>query len=580
MTIWQTVQRSQRAGRFGRSLERPIRLATGLILFSYATSHFINHAFGIRSIDAMQEASIVLLQPWQTDIGRLVLYTAFFAHGALGLTALYRRRHLRIPLSELWQLVLGLTIPLLLIPHAGSVALGGTLYGLEFNYARLLYQFWVASWDNALPRQYVLILVVWIHGCIGIRAWLRPKPWYPGVVPLLASLATLVPVLALIGVTNAGFDIRDAVARDPAGAIRFVIAPPGTAAADSSAALGRVVDAMLYAYVGLVVGLIGFRGLRDWHARSFRAVRIAYPGNRVVVVAPGFTVLEASRWGGIPHAAVCGGRGRCSTCRVRVVVGAESLPAPRGAELQTLDRIKAPVDVRLACQIRPEHDITVEPLVPAGEDAPGAARFDAAIAGGQELEIAALFVDMRDSTRLATNRLPYDALFLFDRYIQAVTAAVRDNGGHVTSIAGDGVMSVFGVTGTPVEAARNGCKAALDIWTALDALNTELAAELDTPFRVGLGLHLGVSVVGWMPSAGARALQFLGDTGNIAAKLEAETKRLDCTVVASVAALTRVAPLPAAVVRSSVMVAGRARSIPVVVFRARDELSGLIAAQS
>src|SRR5262249_10576968 len=154
------------------------------------------------------------------------------------------------------------------------------------NYARLLYQFWVASWDNALPRQYLLIIVVWLHGCLGIRAWLRPKPWYPAYVPVLASLATLVPVLALIGFTNAGFDIRDAVARNPAGAIRFVIAPPGTPAGESSEALGRIVDLMLYAYVGLVVGLVGFRGLRDWHARRFRAVRISYPGGRVVVVPP------------------------------------------------------------------------------------------------------------------------------------------------------------------------------------------------------------------------------------------------------------------------------------------------------
>jgi adenylate cyclase len=579
MTIWQGIQRSQRVGRFG-PLERPLRLTSGLVLFCYATMHFTNHAFGIRSIDAMQEASAVLLAPWQTDIGRLVLYSAFFTHGALGLTALWRRRHLRIPLSELWQLVLGLTIPLLLIPHAGSVALGETVYGLELSYPRLLYQFWVTSWDNALPRQYLLILVVWIHGCIGVRAWLRPKDWYPHYAALLASLATLVPVLALIGLTNAGFDMLEIVARDPAGASRFVIAPPGTAAAAKSEAVGRIVDLMLYSYVALVVGLLGFRPLRDWHARRFRAVRIAYPGGRVVVVAPGFSVLEASRWAGIPHASVCGGRGRCSTCRVRILVGGETLPAPRSTELQTLDRIKAPANIRLACQIRPDHDITVEPLVPVGEEAAGAARFEAAIGGGQELEIAALFVDMRDSTRLATNRLPYDALFLFDRYIQAVTAAVRDNGGHVTSIAGDGVMSVFGVNGNAVEAARSGCKAALDIWTALDALNSELAAELGAPFRVGIGLHLGVSVVGWTPSAGTRALQFLGDTGNIAAKLEAETKRLDCTVLASVAALTRFAPLPVAVVRSNVTIAGAARPIPVVVFRERDELRGLIAPQA
>ena len=68
--------------------------------------------------------------------------------------------------------------------------------------------------------------------------------------------------------------------------------------------------------------------------------------------------------------------------------------------------------------------------------------------GGRELQIAAMFVDLRESTRLATGRLPFDALFIFDRYIQVVTQAIRRNGGHATSIAGDGVMSVFGVDET------------------------------------------------------------------------------------------------------------------------------------
>ena len=81
-------------------------------------------------------------------------------------------------------------------------------------------------------------------------------------------------------------------------------------------------------------------------------------------------------------------------------------------------------------------------MLPAVASSPGAARYGAALEGGRELEILALFVDLRESTRLATGRLPYDTLFIFDRYIQAVTAAVRQNFGHVTSIAGDGVMSV------------------------------------------------------------------------------------------------------------------------------------------
>src|SRR5712672_1399716 len=116
-----------------RRLERPARLTTGLILFAFAASHLLNHA---RSI---------LLAPWQTDRGLLVLYTSFLVHGLLGLYGLHRRRHLRLPASEAWQLGLGLTIPLLLIMHAGGIRIGTSFYGREFGYGRVLYAYWVAE---------------------------------------------------------------------------------------------------------------------------------------------------------------------------------------------------------------------------------------------------------------------------------------------------------------------------------------------------------------------------------------------------------------------------------------------------
>src|SRR5262249_16190948 len=136
--------------------------ATGLILFAFATSHLINHAFGIRSVDAMQAASAVLLAPWQTSAGLIVLYTAFFAHGLLGFYGLYRRRHLRMPANEAWQLALGLTIPFLLISHPVGIRLGEFQYGRELGYLPILNKFWVVSPDFALPRQLLLLLVLWI----------------------------------------------------------------------------------------------------------------------------------------------------------------------------------------------------------------------------------------------------------------------------------------------------------------------------------------------------------------------------------------------------------------------------------
>lgn len=560
----------------GQPIVRPLRLATGLTLFSYATSHLINHALGVHSIVTFQAAGLVLLKPWQTVPGHFILYTAFVVHIGLGLYALYRRRHLRIPPTEFWQLALGLAIPVLLIPHALAIALGKSFYGLEFGYPRELYEFWVLSPGFKLPRQYLLVVAVWIHGCIGIRAWLRPKAWYPRATAPLAALATLLPVVALIGFTNAGLDLREALVRDPAIATHYLIAQPETQAAQSLASLRRGLDAISLTYLVLVAGTFGLRLLRDWHARRFQSIRIVYPGPRVVRVASGFSVLEASRWAGIPHASVCGGRGRCSTCRVRVISGGETLHPPTAVERVTLVRIGAPANVRLACQIRPSADLAIEPLVAAAAAQTSAARYDAAVEGGKELEIVALFVDLRESTRLANGKLPYDALFIFDRYIQAVTSAVRQNKGHVTSIAGDGVMSVFGAGGDALDATRGACTAALQIWSALDALNDELAAELSAPLRVGIGLHLGMAVVGVIGTHEHRSLQFLGDTGNIAAKLEQHTKQLDCVVVASAPVLAQLKnPLPATMT-ASVSIADR--DIQVAFFKRQSQLQRLLAA--
>jgi adenylate cyclase len=301
---------------------------------------------------------------------------------------------------------------------------------------------------------------------------------------------------------------------------------------------------MTWSYLGLAVATFAMRLARDWHARRFRAVHITYPDHRVVTVPLGFTLLEASRWAGIPHASACGGKGRCSTCRVRIIAGAENLPPAAEAEVRTLARIAAPPDVRLACQLRPQGDVRIDPIVRAAGDAlSGAVRFDAAAMGGAEMDVAALFVDLRESTRLAAGRLPYDALFLFDRYIQVITSAVRAHRGHVTSVAGDGVMAMFlDSASRTAQFSRDAFSAALQLWEGVDALNQELAAELRQPLRIGIGLHVGPAVVGTIASAGLSSLQFLGDTGNLAAKFQAETRRIDCTLIASVEAVALVAP--------------------------------------
>jgi adenylate cyclase len=560
-----------------RARLRKLRLWTGQVLFLYTFMHFLNHAFGIRSVEAMQAAARVLLSPWQTVPGQILLCGALLIHAGLGLRAFYRRRHLRIPATEAVQLSLGLIIPLLLIAHGVGVRYAESVQGLDIDFDRVVYAYWVADPFFGLPRQFLLLIVVWIHGCIGIRAWLRSKSWYARAVPALTALATLVPVLAILGFINAGLDMRELAAASPELLSPHVVYVPGSEQAEKGAAVGRFVDRLTLAYALLLAGVVGLRAARDWHAARFRSVRITYPGGRVVTVPVGYSVLEASRWGGIPHASVCGGRGRCSTCRVDVMAGGESLPPPGPDELRLLSRIGAPPSVRLACQIRPESDLAVVPLVHSQTPTlQGEAALGMPAGGRREARVAALFVDLRQSTRLADDRLPYDTLFIVERYIQAVSAAVQECGGQVTNVAGDGVMSVFSGKGSPEAAGRDAFRAALKLWDGVDALSGQLREELSEPLRIGIGLHVGVAVIGVGWEGGIDGMPFLGDTGNVAARLEAQTKRLDATMVASREAVTLVARNGDLPEFTTVMLPGKQEPMEAACFRASGELREIL----
>ncbi len=556
---------------------RKLRLWTGQILFVYATCHLLNMAFGIRSIEAMRAAGTVLLAPWQSAPGATLLYGALLLHAGLGLHAFWRRRHLRIPAVEKMQLFLGLAIPLLLIAHAAAIRYGEIAYGLTVGFDRVLYQLWVAVPTTGLPRQYLLMIVVWIHGCIGIRAWLRTKTWYAGAVPVLASLASLVMVLSLLGFTNAGLDMRTIAETDPSAVPPYTVSATDVGVAGALMRVNRVTDGLTLSYIVLLGGVAGLRAARDWHASRFRSVRLTYPGGNVVTVPSGFSVLEASRWAGIPHASVCGGRGRCSTCRVDVVAGAEGLAPAGPEERRLLDRIGAPESVRLACQLRPGQDIAVVPLVSA-DATPRQQAADLGLPSGgrREVQVAALFVDLRQSTRLSDDRLPYDALFIVERYINTVSAAVRDWGGEVTNVAGDGIMSVFGARATQPRFARDAFRAADAIWEGIDSLNRELAQELSEPLRFGMGLHVGPAVVGLRWDGGMDGMPFLGDTGNVAARLEAQTKRLGCVLVASREAVEMIAGGARLPEFTTVVLPGKQDPVAASCFAARDELGATI----
>lgn len=508
---------------------RQLRLTTGLILFTFVTTHLLNHALGLVSLDAMEAGRWWFTAFWRSAPGTALLYGAVLTHIALAFWALYQRRHLRLPAADAWQLGLGLVLPVLLVSHVVGTRVAHEAYGYRDSYSLVTLTLWELRPDVG-ARQVLVIALAWIHGCIGLRASLRLRPWYPRAVYALFGAALLVPVLAALGFVQGG---REAAARAHAAGGPAVVQRAADAPSSAEAAvLDRLREGLLWTYGALLVGVIVARAGRDWRARRGGTVRLRYPGGREVQIVPGFSVLEASRLAGIPHASVCGGRGRCSTCRVRVDRGGEALAPPTEAERRVLRRVGAPPNVRLACQLRPTRDVDVVPLLPVTATARDGER-RSATASGQEQEVVVLFADIRGFTRLAERKLPYDVVFFLNRYFESVGAAVEQAGGVANQFTGDGVMALFGVNGTSEEGSRQALAAAALLHERVAELSRSLAGEIDTPLRIGVGIHIGPAVVGRMGYKTADYLTAVGDTVHVASRLEQLTKDFDAALVIS-----------------------------------------------
>ncbi len=509
---------------------RGTHLAAGLVMLSYVTSHLLNHTLGVVSLDAMEQARRVFIDPWTTLPGTLVLTVAVLVHLGSALWVTYNRRSLKMPAWQWTQLILGLSVPALLVEHALATGGAAAQFGTNPTYAFVLAEFWhFAPWKGTL--QALLLIAAWAHACFGLHHWLKVRSWYPAWQPILLAIAILIPAAALLGFVSAGVDVARKT-MDPAWIQEMVreLRYPG-------AAMNRYVEMgtrfWLVFYAALIVLTFAGRWVRIKVQQSRRGVRVAYPDGRRVLVPPGGSVLETSRAGGIPHASVCGGRGRCSTCRILILdAGDGAINVAAEAEEKVLNRLNLPDNVRLACQTRPSADITVEPLLPPDvsvRDAMQPGKFQ----HGQEIEIAVMFADLRGFTKMSESRLPFDVVFLLNRYFKSMGMAITDAGGRVDKFIGDGIMALFGVDGDPDAAAGAAIEAARKMGHELELLNESLKNDLSEPLRLGIGIHMGPAIVGTMGYGEAAGLTAIGDTVNTASRLEGLTKEAGCQLIIS-----------------------------------------------
>jgi adenylate cyclase len=509
---------------------RQVRIACGVVLFTYLVSHFLNHALGNISVDAMAIGLRYHILFWQFPPVGMVFYTAALVHAGLGIWALYARRQFRWKAIEPLQLVLGLSIPALIIAHIAGVRLGQALYGQEKLYPQVFYAYWVV-WPYKMWLMFAVLIVAWVHGCIGLYFWLRMKAFYRRAAPFLLAAAVLLPTLAMLGLYQGGRSVVDDSDTAEWRADNLSQRQVGTLAQQD--VLEDITDYFLVGYLGLIGLVLLARGARALNERRGGMISLSYGNGRTVRVPRGLSVLEASLRYNVPHASVCGGRARCSTCRIRVIGDCTSLPEPSKREAFVLNRVgAADPSIRLACQLRPTADLSFFQLfMPHAMSANAHASHPHRI--GQERYLVSMFVDMRGSTQLAESRLPFDTVFIVNRFLGAVSQAVIACGGQPNQFVGDGELALFGLHAGAQTACRQALRAAAMIAANVEELNRFLEHDLTEPIRFGIGIHAGEVIVGDIGYRDHMVFTALGDAVNVAARLQDMTKSLACEAILS-----------------------------------------------
>ena len=506
---------------------RDLRMISGIVMLLYLASHLANHALGLISLDTAEVVLAGVVGFWRNPVVTVVLYGAAGVHVALTILSVFERRTLRLPATELLRIALGFWLPVMLIGHAITTRLEYELIAAPSTYARVVSDLWTrdAEWQHM-----GLLAPGWLHGCLGLNFAFGSRPFWRRYRFVLFAVALLLPVLSALGFVEMGRELARQRHISSEGAA--VTEPEASNGTNISPEVGAIVapwrTGLLWGYLGLIGLAFTARGARNLlERRQGKVVTITYP-DRIVRVPRGWSVLEASRAFHIAHVSSCGGRARCSTCRVRVVTGADSCPSPEVDERATLERIKADPDLRLACQLRPRNDISIIPLTRSGElvNRRKVAPLEA------DRDVVILLCQFSNRSVLECDHLAHDVLFVFTRYAESACSAINDASGTVSYVGHDCICAVFGLHGGLARASRQALTAANEIGQALDDLNGGLDQRWGCKAKIVISIHAGFAALSHI-GQGVDTVIAAGPAMEIAEELGSQALRVDKTFAIS-----------------------------------------------
>lgn len=160
--------------------------------------------------------------------------------------------------------------------------------------------------------------------------------------------------------------------------------------------------------------------------------------------------------------------------------------------------------------------------------------------GGENIEATIIFSDIRNFTSMSEKMSPKDVVEFLNTYFSYITTPIMDHNGVINKFIGDAVMAVFAPQFGSEDHVDDALKAVLDMRGKLDEFNEKSA--MDARISFGVGLHTGVLVAGNVGTETRLEYTLIGDTVNIASRIESQNKKLDSTILISQDAYDRAGP--------------------------------------
>jgi adenylate cyclase len=246
-------------------------------------------------------------------------------------------------------------------------------------------------------------------------------------------------------------------------------------------------------------------------------------------------LLGALVGAGVPITHLCGGRARCSTCRVKVGDGLGRLSPRTENESAMARRLDFPAEIRLACQTTAIESVTLRRLVLDTADAEMASQIGRhGLRGpvGREVEVAVLFADVVGYTTMAEALPPYDIVHMLNRFFSGAAAAVHATSGRVDNYMGDAILALFGVDHEPQPTVA-AIRAGLGVLDVAADLNHYMERIYGKTFGVRVGVDYGEVVFGLLGDEDTARETAIGDAVNVASRLQAANKDLGTRMLVS-----------------------------------------------